>query len=45
VTRGIRYAFLPFIYDQDAAKIRDANQAFVAQDPGEQAQLLSNHRR
>ena len=40
VTHGVRYAFLPFIYDQDAAVIREANHAFLAQDPGAQAQLL-----
>lgn len=32
VTRGQRYAFLPFMYDDEAARIRDANQAYVA-DP------------
>jgi len=29
VTRGKRYALLPFIYDDEAAKIRDANQQFL----------------
>jgi len=29
VTKGTRYAFLPFLYDDAAAKIRDANQAFL----------------
>jgi len=29
VTRGKRYAFLPFLYDEDAAKIRAANNQFV----------------
>jgi predicted 2-oxoglutarate/Fe(II)-dependent dioxygenase YbiX len=37
VTRGARYAFLPFIYDEEAAKIRAANHAFLAQDQGGQA--------
>jgi len=30
VTRNCRYAFLPFLYDDEAAKIRDANKNFVA---------------
>jgi hypothetical protein len=29
VTSGVRYAFLPFLYDEEAAKIRQANLAFV----------------
>ncbi|MBX9746354.1 MAG: 2OG-Fe(II) oxygenase [Hyphomonadaceae bacterium] len=29
VTRGKRYAFLPFLYDEDAAKVRAANNQFV----------------
>ena len=29
VTRGRRYAFLPFLYDDEAAKIREANNAFL----------------
>ncbi len=29
VTKGNRYAFLPFLYDDAAAKIRDANQEFL----------------
>jgi len=29
VTRGRRYAFLPFLYDEEAAKIREANNAFL----------------
>jgi predicted 2-oxoglutarate/Fe(II)-dependent dioxygenase YbiX len=39
VTRGARYAFLPFIYDEEAAKIRAANHAFLAQDQGGRAIL------
>ncbi|WP_350223842.1 2OG-Fe(II) oxygenase [Rhizobium sp. CNPSo 3490] len=31
VTRGRRYAFLPFLYDDAAAKIREANNAFLAE--------------
>lgn len=30
VTRGRRYAFLPFFYDDDGARLREANMAFVA---------------
>jgi peroxiredoxin/predicted 2-oxoglutarate/Fe(II)-dependent dioxygenase YbiX len=30
VTRGLRYAFLPFLYDDAAAKIREQNHKFVA---------------
>jgi peroxiredoxin len=30
VTDGARYAFLPFLYDEAAAKIREANAAFLA---------------
>lgn len=29
VTRGRRYAFLPFLYDEAAAKVREANAAFL----------------
>ncbi len=34
VTRGRRYAFLPFLYDEAAAKIREANSAFLAEGLG-----------
>jgi predicted 2-oxoglutarate/Fe(II)-dependent dioxygenase YbiX len=30
VTRGRRYAFLPFLYDDEAAKIREVNSKFLA---------------
>jgi predicted 2-oxoglutarate/Fe(II)-dependent dioxygenase YbiX len=30
VTAGVRYAFLPFVYDESGLKIRDANQARAA---------------
>ena len=30
VTRGRRYAFLPFLYDEAGAAIRDANRGAVA---------------
>jgi predicted 2-oxoglutarate/Fe(II)-dependent dioxygenase YbiX/peroxiredoxin len=29
VTRGRRYAFLPFLYDDEAARVREANVAFL----------------
>jgi peroxiredoxin/predicted 2-oxoglutarate/Fe(II)-dependent dioxygenase YbiX len=29
VTRGVRYAFLPFVYDDAAAKIREKNKQFL----------------
>jgi predicted 2-oxoglutarate/Fe(II)-dependent dioxygenase YbiX/peroxiredoxin len=32
VTRGKRYAFLPFLYDDAAARIREANNAYLADD-------------
>jgi predicted 2-oxoglutarate/Fe(II)-dependent dioxygenase YbiX/peroxiredoxin len=32
VTRGRRYAFLPFLYDDAAAKVREANAAKVAEE-------------
>ncbi|MDB5354894.1 MAG: alkyl hydroperoxide reductase/Thiol specific antioxidant/Mal allergen [Phycisphaerales bacterium] len=32
VTRGKRYAFLPFLYDNAAAKIREANERFTASE-------------
>ncbi len=34
VTQGRRYAFLPFLYDEDAAKIREANSGFLAEGGG-----------
>ena len=34
VTRGRRYAFLPFLYDDAAAKIREANNAFLGEGVG-----------
>jgi predicted 2-oxoglutarate/Fe(II)-dependent dioxygenase YbiX len=36
VTRGDRYAFLPFLYDEAAAKLREENLKFVDM-PGAQA--------
>jgi predicted 2-oxoglutarate/Fe(II)-dependent dioxygenase YbiX/peroxiredoxin len=34
VTRGSRYAFLPFLYDDAAAKIREENNKFLAEGVG-----------
>ena len=34
VTRGRRYAFLPFLYDDAAAKIREANNQFLGEGVG-----------
>lgn len=34
VTRGKRYAFLPFLYDDAAAKIREANNRFLGEGVG-----------
>ncbi|MCL4764609.1 MAG: redoxin domain-containing protein [Hyphomicrobiaceae bacterium] len=35
VTRGRRYAFLPFLFDDAAAKIRDRNAKALADEPGQ----------
>jgi peroxiredoxin/predicted 2-oxoglutarate/Fe(II)-dependent dioxygenase YbiX len=32
VIRGKRYAFLPFLYDEQAARVREINQQFVSDD-------------
>ncbi|MBM6593522.1 2OG-Fe(II) oxygenase [Microvirga pudoricolor] len=34
VTEGRRYAFLPFIYDDEAARIREANNAYLGEGVG-----------
>jgi hypothetical protein len=34
ITRGKRYAFLPFLYDDAAAKIREANNKFLGEGVG-----------
>ncbi|WDI32163.1 2OG-Fe(II) oxygenase [Hyphococcus flavus] len=44
MTRGRRYAFLPFLYDDAAAEIRQQNRAFLDSDapkPGADANALS----
>lgn len=35
VTKGTRYVFLPFVYDEAAAAIREANNTFLAEDVGQ----------
>lgn len=35
VTRGRRYVFLPFLYDEEAARIREQNQRFLDTGPPE----------
>lgn len=35
VTGGKRYAFLPFLYDNDGARLREANNAFLGEGVGE----------
>jgi predicted 2-oxoglutarate/Fe(II)-dependent dioxygenase YbiX/peroxiredoxin len=34
VTRGRRYAFLPFLYDEAAAAVREANNQFLSEEVG-----------
>jgi hypothetical protein len=34
VKRGQRYAFLPLLYDDEAAKIREANNQFLGENVG-----------
>jgi predicted 2-oxoglutarate/Fe(II)-dependent dioxygenase YbiX len=34
VTRGVRYATLPFLYDDAAARVRERNSAFLADGGG-----------
>ena len=31
VTRGVRYAFLPFLYDDAAANLREENNQFLGE--------------
>jgi predicted 2-oxoglutarate/Fe(II)-dependent dioxygenase YbiX/peroxiredoxin len=35
VTRGRRFAFLPFLYDEAAAKVREANNAYLGEGVGQ----------
>ena len=34
VTRGRRFAFLPFLYDEAAARVREENSGYLASNPG-----------
>ena len=34
VTKGTRYAYLPFLYDEEGAKVRDANRKFLDKASG-----------
>ena len=34
VTAGVRYAFLPFLYDEAAARLREANNARLGEGVG-----------
>ena len=34
VTRGTRYAFLPFLYDEAAAQLRERNNPFLSEEIG-----------
>ncbi|WP_207762382.1 2OG-Fe(II) oxygenase [Niveispirillum lacus] len=43
VTRGVRYAFLPFLYDEEGERLRRANLAFLA-DPQNGGYSASNQR-
>jgi predicted 2-oxoglutarate/Fe(II)-dependent dioxygenase YbiX len=42
VTRGRRYAFLPFFYDEEGQRIREANLAFLASNSSEAAPAQAN---
>ena len=44
VTRGRRYAFLPFLYDDEAAKIREANNAYLGEGVGAYKSGLEDNR-
>ena len=44
VTRGRRYAFLPFIYDDEAAKLREANSVFLGEAGGDLGILIGASR-
>lgn len=35
VTSGVRYAFLPFLYDEASVKVRQGNKCYIAQSPYE----------
>ena len=39
VTRGRRYAFLPFFYDDESAQVRERNQSYLAPEPEDAAPM------
>jgi hypothetical protein len=41
VTAGKRYAFLPFLYDDEAARVRQQNLAFVEGGPAHEGERSS----
>jgi predicted 2-oxoglutarate/Fe(II)-dependent dioxygenase YbiX len=41
VTKGTRYAYLPFLYDEEGAKVRDANRQFLDRASGGEADVGS----
>lgn len=45
VTRGIRYAYLPFLYDDAAAKIRQRNRKFIQDDDDDESGRGSNQKK
>jgi predicted 2-oxoglutarate/Fe(II)-dependent dioxygenase YbiX len=46
VTRGVRYAFVPFLYDEAGAKLRRANLALVGEaQGGNRRERRANRRR
>ena len=46
VTKGVRYAFVPFLYDEVGAKLRRANLALVGETPtGNRRERRANRRR
>ena len=38
MTKGTRYCFLPFIYDDDSARLRDENMKFLGAEPEPEAE-------
>ena len=45
VTRGVRYALLPFLYDEAGAKLRRANLALVGETPASRRERRAAQRR
>ena len=42
VTKGVRYAYLPFFYDDEGARIRQANMATFDAASAEEGQLAAS---